>query len=121
MEALHPGGDTGGIPQGAHQHIGKAGAEQVQADADDDLLAVAVDGQHAQDQGQKRAAGTAAQQTHPGTAGIVGAYGGQKAAEDHGALDADVDDAGPLTDGAGQGAKGDGGGQPDGGGEKVGK
>lgn len=53
LKALNPRGDAGGVPQGAHQHIGKARAEEVEADADHDLLAVAVNGQHPQDQRQK--------------------------------------------------------------------
>ncbi len=47
-------------------HIGKARAEEVEADADHDLLAVAVNGQHPQDQRQKCTGGAAAQQPTQG-------------------------------------------------------
>lgn len=121
LKALHPRGDAGGVPQGAHQHIGKARAEEVEADADHDLLAVAVNGQHPEDQRQKCTGGAAAQQSYPRAARIVRAHGGEKPAEEHGALNADVDDACPLADGAGQSAQCNGCGQPDGRGKKVGK
>lgn len=104
-----------------HQHIGKARAEEVEADADHDLLAVAVNGQHPQDQRQKYTGSAAAQQPYPGAARIVRAHGGEKPAEEHGALNADVDDTRPLADGAGQSAQCNGCGQPDGRGKKVGK
>ena len=121
LKALHPRGDAGGVPQGAHQHIGKARAEEVEADADYDLLAVAVNGQHPEDQRQKCTGGAAAQQPYPRAARIVRAHGGEKPAEEHGALNADVDDTRPLADGAGQSAQCNGCGQPDGRGKKVGK
>ena len=121
LKTLNPRGDAGGVPQGAHQHIGKARAEEVEADADHDLLAVAVNGQHPEDQRQKCTGGAAAQQPYPGAARIVRAHGGEKPAEEHGALNADVDDTRPLADGAGQSAQCNGCGQPDGRGKKVGK
>lgn len=121
LKALHPRRDAGGVPQGTHHHIGKARAEEVEADADHDLLAVAVNGQHPQDQRQKCTGGAAAQQPYPRAARIVRAHSGEKPAEEHGTLNADVDDTRPLADGAGQSAQCNGCGQPDGRGKKVGK
>ena len=113
LKALNPRGDAGGVPQGAHQHIGKARAEEVEADADHDLLAVAVNGQHPQDQRQK-CTGGAATAALPRGCPYSKSHGGEKPAEEHGALNADVDDTRPLADGAGQSAQCNGCGQPDG-------